>query len=208
MSSTSSSTDAAARRRPTARTEELRALFERLSPVDTFTERQWPDRTRGSVPTTSEVDAALRRVVREMRDRYGFRTSLDDDELVSVVRGVLAGRSDREVAAALGVGAGVVARARVHLHLFREADRDPAFPRAALRVLRADGATLADCATALGVGEAAVRDAVRLLDARAAARASGYRYRLRFAELLDVDADEDVAAALRAERELFSEIRD
>jgi hypothetical protein len=205
---TSTSTDAAARRRPTARTEELRALFERLSPVDTFTERQWTDRARGAVPTATEVDAALRRLVREMRERYGFRTSLDDDGLVAVVRAALAGRSDRETAADLGVSTDVVARARVHLHLFRESDRDPAFPRAAFREFRDGGASVADCATALDVGETAVRDAARLFDARAAARATGYRYPLRFAELLDVDADESVAAALRAERDLFSEVRD
>jgi hypothetical protein len=193
------------------KTDELRELFARLSPVTTFTDRQSTDRGRGLVPSDDEVDAALRELVGERRRRDRFRTSLDDDDLVAVVRGFYAGRSDAEIARLLDGGADrtdVVTRARLHLHLFRETDRDPSIPAEELRTLLAEGRTIADCAADLGVSERAVRRTKAVLEARRAARESGYATPLEFEALLGDEIDEEMTAASQADRAVFDGVRD
>lgn len=164
------------------KTDELRALFARLTDETTFTEHQ--QRDDRTPPNERQLDTALRRVVAEMREEYGFRTSLDDDALASVVRGFYTGRSDADVAADLGVKAGVVTRARIHLQLLREDDAGAVDLRALARLLEA-GHTVEECAVELGASETAVAHARQVLEARHQAQRNGYHYQLEFESLLD-----------------------
>lgn len=97
--------------------DRLQALFTRVGSQTTFTEYQ--TERRGSLLSERDVDDRLAAVIRDMRARYGFRTSLSDAQLVAVVRGYYAGPSDAEIANRLGISKDVVARARSNVHLFR-----------------------------------------------------------------------------------------
>ncbi|WP_255151280.1 conditioned medium-induced protein 4 [Halorarius halobius] len=189
------------------KTDELRTLLERLGGETTFTERQHAD--AHAAPDERRLAAGLRAVVREMRAEYGFRTSLDDDALVAVVRGFYAGRSDADIAAGLGASEPVVGRARLHLQLVAPADLEGPVDYRALAALRRAGRATADCAAELGVSEAAVRHASRVLDAREAARRRGYRYQLEFESLLDAaGVTAEMSAARRQDRDAFADVFD
>lgn len=182
------------------RVERLGALLTELGSDGTFTERQ--AETRGSVRSDADVDAAIGRVVRAMRDRYGFDTALDDGRLVRLVRGYYRGSGDDRLAADLGVAVDDVVAARVALHLFRPADLDAPFDLRALRpsdTPRAD----AELARTLGTDVGTLRHYRTVLDARRAARRVSYRYPAEFASLLDVDHDETLADAFLADRRLM-----
>jgi hypothetical protein len=188
------------------KTDELRELFSRLTTETTFTERQHrDDRAR---PDERRLDTALQRVVAEMREEYGFRTSLDDDALATVVRGFYTGASDPVIADDLGVTTGVVTRARVHLQLLRETDGDGLDLRALSRLLEA-GHTVEACALDLDASEAAVDRARQVLDARHEAQRRGYHYQLAFESLLDdAGVPIDVAESRRQDRDAFADVLD
>lgn len=188
------------------KTDELREIFLKLSPVTTFTDRQ--EAGVGDVPTDEEVDEHLRTLVAEMRERFDIRTALDDDHLVALVRGFYAGESDAELADRFDVGAETLVDARLQLHLFRPDDADAPFDlRDLLRLVEAD-ATDAACADELGVDEATVRQYRRVVEARQAAQRESYYYPFEFESVLGADADDELSAAREADRELFAEIKD
>ena len=93
----------------TDRIDDLRGIFSRLGGEGRFTEPQ--QQARGSVRSEAAVDRDLRAVVAELRER-GLRTTLSDDDLVRVVRGFYADRSDRDLAADLDVPRRTVERVR------------------------------------------------------------------------------------------------
>lgn len=168
----------------TARIDELRAIYSRLGRVEQFTEPQ--QQPRGVVRPDDDIDRGVRALVADVRTREGLRTTLSDGDLVGVVRGFYAGRSDHDVAADLDVSTTTVFRARMGLHLFDERDAPPELDPV-IRRLRA-GESPADVATRLDVSRAAVDRVDRLLAARRAARRVNYRYTTGFADLLDGDS--------------------
>lgn len=182
----------------TDRLDDLRGILSRLGGPDEFTEPQQP--ARGTLRSETSVARRLRALVAEMRAREGFRTTLSDDDLALVVRGFHAGRSDRAVAADLGVSSGTVFRARMDLHLFVPADA-PRDLDPVIRRLRA-GAAPREVATALEVPRAAVDRVARLLTAREAARRVNYRYTTEFADLLDGDT-----AGVELDRQVWDDRR-
>lgn len=159
----------------------LQELYASVATESVFTERQ--EAARGAVPDDRDVESGLRRLVAEMRERYGFRTALDDAALATVVRGVYAGASGADLAGRLGVTAGTVARARVNLHLFRPGDTDAPFDPAALRALLDEGRTVAEAAAALGVPRSTASRYAGVLRRRTDARRSSYRYPAEFESL-------------------------
>lgn len=168
----------------TDRFEQLRDIYSRLGGAPEFTESQ--HQPRGTVRSAADVDRDVRAVVADLRAESPFRTTLSDADLVTVVRGFFDGRSDGDLAAALGVSAGTVFRARMNLHLFASADVPPEhYPL--VRRLRA-GEAPATVAADTGVARAVVDRLHRLVAAREAARRVNYRYATEFADLLDVDA--------------------
>ncbi|WP_255198713.1 hypothetical protein [Halorarius litoreus] len=190
-----------------SKTDELRELFARLTTETTFTEHQQHD--SHTLPSERQLDTALRRLVTEMRDEYGFRTSLDDDALVTVVRAFYADTDDAAIADELGVGTGVVRRARLHLHLFRETDRKGAVDLRALATALDAGHTVEECAVELDASETAVERARQVLEARRQAQRSGYHYPLAFESLLDeAGLPREVSAARRRDRDALVDVFD
>jgi hypothetical protein len=187
------------------RVARLRKVYAELGGEPTFTEHQTA--SRGGLPDEATVDARLGAVVDRMAERYGFRTSLDRQALVGVVRGYYAGRSDDEIAAAVGASPGTVARARVNLHLFRPADTEATFDVGALGRALADDVPVEAVAEELGVGVATARRYAYVLRVRREARVSGYRYREEFEELLDVDT-ERLGRTYRTDRRTMEEVVD
>ena len=166
------------------KTEELRDIFMDVTDESTVTERQ--EETHGSLSSETDVAERLADVVGRMRDRYDFGTSLTDEQLVTVVRRFYAGDSDAEIARELGDASlgKTVSRARIDLHLVRDADTDAPFDLADLRRLLADGKTAAECAETLDVSESTVRRYRRVVEVQEERRTVNDRYRDEFENLL------------------------
>jgi hypothetical protein len=175
------------------RTEELRDLFVETTGAETVTDRQ--EDARGSLTDRGGVDERVRDVVARMRERYGFRTDLDDDALVAVARAFFDDRSDAAVADDLDTDEATVTRARLDLHLVDDADREPpaGVEPAALRRRVAAGDDPDEAAAALDADPDALSTAYRAAVADVAARRANGRFREEFAEAL---ADADISSRL------------
>jgi hypothetical protein len=177
------------------KTAELRDIFIEATGADTVTETQQAE--RGSL--TADERRARERVatlVETMRERYDFETDLSDDALVELVERFFDEEDDEQIAAALDSDAETVFRARLDLHLLREADRDAPVDLEELRSLVAEGSDLATCAAELDVEEPVVRRYYRVIEARNEARRANYRFSDEFAELL---TDSDLSGRLASD---------
>lgn len=173
------------------KTEELRDIFVSVTDEERVTESQ--AETPGSLASEEDVDERLARIVAELRDRQGFDADLDDEERVALVREFYADASDSELAAALGVDADTVVRARLDLHLLRESDSDVPFDLADLRELLdedVDDGTLAD---RLDAPVGTVARARRVVETRDEIRRVNDRYRHEYENVL---RDRDLADRL------------
>ncbi|MGA9399868.1 conditioned medium-induced protein 4 [Haladaptatus sp.] len=164
------------------KTEELRDMFLNMTDEATVTERQ--EETHGSLSTEEKIQEQLLAVVTEMRERYEFNTTLDDEQLATVVRRFYAGDDDEEIAAELGEREESVARARIDLHLFTLSDTETPFEIERLRMLVDDDVSTADCAGELDISEATVRHYQRVLEAKDEARAVNQQYTNEFENIL------------------------
>ncbi len=164
------------------KTEELRDMFLDMTDDATVTEKQ--EETHGSLGTEEKVQEQLLAVVAEMRDRYDFDTTLDDEQLATVVRQFYAGDDDEEIADELGELEESVGRARIDLHLFKLSDTEAPFEIERLRTLVKDGVSTADCATELDTSEATVRRYRHVLEAKDEARAVNQQYTNEFENVL------------------------
>ncbi|MCO8242675.1 MULTISPECIES: conditioned medium-induced protein 4 [unclassified Haladaptatus] len=164
------------------KTEELRDMFLNMTDEATVTERQ--EEAHGSLSTEEKIQEQLLAVVTEMRERYEFNTTLDDEQLATVVRRFYAGDDDEEIAAELGEREESVARARIDLHLFTLSDTETPFEIERLRMLVDDDVSTADCAGELDVSEATVRHYQRVLEAKDEARAVNQQYTNEFENIL------------------------
>jgi len=166
------------------KTEELRDIFMDVTDESTVTERQ--EETHGSLSSEAELRERLEAVVARMRERYDFGTTLSDEELAAVVRGYYAGDSDAEIARELGDASlgKTVARARVDLHLLRDADTDAPFDLDELRELLEGEASTTDCADALDVSESTVRRYRRVIETQREMRTVNDRFTDEFENVL------------------------
>ncbi|MFW6003317.1 MAG: conditioned medium-induced protein 4 [Halanaeroarchaeum sp.] len=167
------------------KTEELRDIFMEVSDDAEVTEHQ--SESRGSLVDDVDVAERLTEIVGRMREDLGFDTTLDDEALVTVVRGFYEGDSDAEIAADLGDGtvAGTVRRARIDLHLLRDRDEDPPVPLEDLQEALDSSSSIAAAAAHLDVSESTVRRYRRVLDAKREIRRVNDRYRDDFEDLLE-----------------------
>lgn len=162
------------------KTEELRDIFMSVTDGDSVTETQ--EESRGSL-TDERDDAELATVIRSMRDRYEFRTDLPDETLQTVVTAFYDGDDDEAVAAAAGIDAETVYRARMDLHLYTDDDLSPAFDADAARELLPDASATA-VADALDADPAAVSRFQAALNARNRSLRASNRFRDQFDDLL------------------------
>ncbi|MFB6218807.1 MAG: conditioned medium-induced protein 4 [Halobacteriaceae archaeon] len=159
------------------KTEELRDIFMSVADEETVTDEQ--AETPGSLAPGDDIEGRLAEVVAGMRADREFSTTLDDDELVAVVRGFYAGRADADIADDIGVARETVVRARMDLHLLREDDLDAPFELAAFREAMAD-ADDAALAERFGVSAAAAGRYRRALETREEILRVNDRYRDEF----------------------------
>ncbi len=165
--------------------EELRDIFVDVTDESTVTEER--EEERGTLPGEDEIDEEILETVDEMRDEYGFETSLDDDEVVQVVRLYHDGASDAEIARELGDDSldKTVRRARVELHLFRDSDFDAPFDIEKLEELVDEDVTNTEAADALGVSSSTVRSYRRAVEARRRSDEADGEYADRFEAVLE-----------------------
>ncbi|MFC4450588.1 MULTISPECIES: conditioned medium-induced protein 4 [Halorussus] len=166
------------------KTEELRDIFMDVTDESTVTEQQ--EETHGSLSSEAAVEERLEEVISRMRDHYDFGTTLSDEELVTVVRGFYAGDSDAEIARELGDASlgKTVSRARIDLHLIRDADEDAPFDLDDLRDLLDADASTGECAEELDVSESTVRRYRRVVEAQQERRTVNDRFRNEFENVL------------------------
>ncbi len=169
------------------KTAALRDIFIDTTGSETVTERQ--AESPGSLTEErTGVDERLETLIVRMRERYEFKSDLDDSALAAVIRGYYEELDDREIATHLECTPETVRTARLDLHLVRENDRDAPFDLDQLRGLLVEETPLDACAAEL---ETPVETVARYRDVIAADRRStraNTRFRDEFAELL-TDSD-------------------
>jgi hypothetical protein len=181
------------------KTEELRDIFMDVTDEDTVTEPQ--EEGRGSLAdeqSDEDVEAGIRPVVGEMRERYTFDTDLGDETLVRVVRGYFEGDSDTEIAEAIGTDRRNVFRARLDLQLLRDRDTDAPFDMADLRGLLVDEVPVSEIAEELDTSESTVRRYRRVLRAQHEARQVSDRFRAEFEDqFTDAELSEQMTSNVK-----------
>lgn len=167
------------------KTERLRDIFLEVAEDTTVTERQ--EESRGSLLSDEAVDDRLSSIIGAMRERYDFRTSLEDAALVTVVRGWFEGRNDTEIARDLGDASlsKTVSRARIDLHLVADRDLDPPFDLDDLREAIGDGLPMTAVADQLDVSESTVRRYRHIAEVQDERRTIGDRFREEFERVLE-----------------------
>jgi DNA-binding NarL/FixJ family response regulator len=170
--------------------EQLTEIFYDIAGGSTTTEKQDEDRWSTS---QSGSDETVRTIIREMIDEYGIQTSLDEDELVTLVQEYHDGESDKEIARALGTPNRdkTVTRARRNLHLFRDSDFDAPFSLDRLRELLDQDASTAEIADALSASESTIRTYTRVIATENEASSVDHKYQHRFEQALDDSANGD-----------------
>jgi len=169
------------------KTAELRDIFIEATGSETVTESQ--SESPGSLTDSAQdVDERLEELIERMRNRYSFETELDDETLVRIVQGFYTDRSDREIAAELGVDAETVLKARLDLHLVSEADRNAEFELDELRRLIVEDVPLKERANKLDITEETAKHYSEIVKADIRSTRANDRFRDEFAELL-TDSD-------------------
>ncbi|WP_135664839.1 hypothetical protein [Halorhabdus rudnickae] len=177
------------------KTDELRDLFVDVAGTDTVTEDQEPSSGTLSNPDEQTVDRQLRAVLEGMAERFSFETAIGDDQRVALVRAFYHGDSDAELADRLSIDEETARRARLELHLFREADTDaPVDWEELRRRLKEDEETV--LVEELDLDRDAIAQYRRVLEAREEARGVSYRFQSAFR---DVIPDADLAERLTAD---------
>ncbi len=178
------------------KTEQLRDIFLDVAEGETVTEQQ--EEARGSLADDTTTEDRLRSVIERMRERYEFRTSLSDEELVTVVKGFFAGKNDTEIAADLGdkSRSKTVGRARIDLHLVTDRDLDAPFDLDRLRELLGSDRPMTEIAADLDVSESTVRRYRHIVEIQKERRLVGDRFHDEFAMIAE---DRDLGERLTSE---------
>jgi len=180
-------------------TEELRDLFVETTGEEEITESQ--EENRGDLAdavTAEDAEQRVRELIGRMRERYAFRSGLDDDALCRIVTGFYADERDADIADELDTDEETVFLARMDLHLVRETDRDAPFPLGGLRELIVAGVSLDERAKHLDADTDAVEHYSQVVEADRRSTRANDRFTDEFAELLtDADLRESHAADAR-----------
>ena len=179
------------------KTAELRDIFIDTTGSTSVTENQ--EESRGSLASDrSDADERVLELIGTMRERYEFESEFDDDELLRLVRGYYEGEDDAGLGAALDADERAAFRARMDLHLIRDADRAAPIDLERLRTLIARGSDAEACADELGCDVETVERYRAVVEAETEAIRANDRFRDEFAELLtDSDLTEQFARDAR-----------
>ncbi|MFU1781048.1 conditioned medium-induced protein 4 [Haloarcula japonica] len=181
------------------KTEELRDIFIDVSGEEAVTESQ--EASRGSLADTDEAGVAdrLGDVIARMHERYEFRTDLDDESLVTVVRLFYEGSDDGTIAAEIGADESDVVEARLDLHLLHDEDTEAPFDLAEFRRRVADDdPSVAELAAEFDIDESWATHYRRVVAAQDAARRVSHRFQSEFEDVLtDAGLSTQHAAGLR-----------
>ncbi|WP_266081193.1 response regulator receiver protein [Haladaptatus caseinilyticus] len=181
------------------KTEQLREIFLDIADNPTFTEDQ--KEAPGTLGDNSGPNESLRTIIQEIKQEYEFRTSLELEELVTLVQLFYDEYTDTAIARELGNASRdkTVTRARIHLHLLRETDFDSPFDLDQLRDLRENESSTEMIAETLNVSESTVRRYHRILDSEQAAAAVDHQYQQRFeAALADSGPSQSIRKSLES----------
>lgn len=167
--------------------EQLANIFYEITGESSTTEPQQEDRWTSVSTDSSDTNDTIQNIIHEMIDKYGIQTSLDEDELATVVQRYHAGEGDREIARTLGTPNRdkTIARARVSLHLFRDTDFDAPFELSQLRELLDQDASNKEIADTLSASKSTVRSYAHILAAETEAEQVSHEYQQRFEKILD-----------------------
>lgn len=176
------------------KTEELREIFMSVADDESVTERQ--EESPGTLADEESVDDRLDALITRMRDHCAFRTDLDDAALRTIARGFFEDTADDEMATNLNVDAETVFRARMDLHLVREADREAPIPFERFRGLVGEEPDPQALQARFEADAAVIERAVAVIEAEREMRRANYRYRDELNELL---GDGDVAEQLTSD---------
>jgi hypothetical protein len=174
----------------TEKVEQLTDIFHDVAGGSTTTEHQRQDRWS---TTQSGSGESIRAIIDEMIGEYGIQTSLEEDELATLVEEYHDGESDKEIARALGTPNRdkTVTRARRKLHLFRESDFNAPFSLDRLREMIEQGKSTAAMADALSASESTVRTYANVIAAETDAENADHEYQQRFEDALDETTTSD-----------------
>lgn len=168
------------------KTEELRDIFVNVTDESTVTERQ--EDLRGSLAREGAPTERTERVVRAMAERYAFETDLAVETLVELVEAFYGGAGDGNLAETIEESHHAVFRARMDLHLVREADTEAPFELNALRERLEHEDSVGEIAADLEVAESTVRRYRQVVETQTERRTVGDRFREAFNEIyLDTD---------------------
>ena len=168
------------------KTEELRDIFVNVTDESTVTERQ--EDLRGSLAREGAPTERTERVVRAMAERYAFETDLAVETLVELVEAFYGGAGDGNLAETIEESRHAVFRARMDLHLVREADTEAPFELNALRERLEREDSVGEIAADLEVAESTVRRYRQVVETQTERRTVGDRFREAFNEIyLDTD---------------------
>ncbi|WP_433632859.1 response regulator receiver protein [Halomicrococcus sp. NG-SE-24] len=178
-------------------TERLREIFQDITDESTVTEEQ--QESHGTLQQSSAVDETLREIIQEMQAEHEFQTSLSTADLIDLVQLYFDDYSDTAIARELGDASRdkSVARARIHLQLFRDTDFDAPFDLDRLRALLDEEASTTEIADRLAVSTSTVRKYRRVTQAERAAEAVNHHYQQRFEDALaEPDQEESLRESL------------
>jgi len=171
------------------KTEELRDIFLAVSEEESVTESQSED--RGSLLEQSGGD--LDEVIEQLREKFGFESSLSDPERRQLIEEFYDGAEDSELAATLGVDTETVFEARMELHLLRETE--PTIDDDSLELISESGRSAEELAPELGVEAEQIRRSRAVLETETRSRRVSQRFRIAYEErLTDTNLTDHLAA--------------
>jgi hypothetical protein len=171
------------------KTEELRDIFLSVSDEESVTESQ--TESRGSL--LGEPGGDIEAVVEQVREKFGFESSLSDSKRVRLIEAFYDGKGDDELAEELGVGPETVFEARMELHLLR--DEEPRLDEATVELLRESEQSAEGLAEEVDATAEEIRRGRAVLDAKARSRRVSQRFRFAYEErLTDTELIDHLAA--------------
>lgn len=164
------------------KTEELRDIFLSVSDEETVTESQVE--SHGSLTDEgASVETRLGEIIETLRGKFGFETTLDDEQRRVVIEQFYDDTPDEQLAEELGCDEQTVFTARMELHLVR--DSEPPLDGSDRDTVRdTPAADPAELAEQLGTDEQSVRRTRAVFETEEQSRRASQRFVTAYREIL------------------------